>query len=248
MVAEASGPRARRSRRPGDVVAPRALFRAVIAATVLAMVFAFGAGWWLGQRGGSSVSERAPPVAVAALAATVAPPPAVPAAPPTSASSTVARVEAVLDATYPEPSLPPLERLERFIETRSSAVGQRLGILRLVLSDQFMLALPAQGSQRLGACVQKTRAFIIECVRTGQAAGEIRADLPAEPLAVLVMGTVQMLALAPSNPERRIAEPRLIIETLLALLRPIARPPERPATKPRGTPKPSGARAKRVKS
>lgn len=95
MVAEASGPRARRSRRPGDVVAPRALFRAVIAATVLAMVLAFGAGWWLGQRGGSSVSERAPPVAVAALAATVAPPPAVPAAPPTSASSTVARVEAV---------------------------------------------------------------------------------------------------------------------------------------------------------
>lgn len=160
----------------------------------------------------------------------------------------VARVEAVLDATYPAPSLPPLERLERFIETRSSAVGQRLGILRLVLSDQFMLALPAQGSQRLGACVQKTRAFIIECVRTGQAAGEIRADLPAEPLAVLVMGTVQMLALAPSNPERRLAEPRLIIETLLALLRPITRPPERAATKPRGTPKPSGARAKRVKS
>lgn len=160
----------------------------------------------------------------------------------------VARVEAVLDATYPEPSLPPLERLERFIETRSSAVGQRLGILRLVLSDQFMLALPAQGSQRLGACVQKTRAFIIECVRTGQAAGEIRADLPAEPLAVLVMGTVQMLALAPSNPERRLAAPQLIIETLLALLRPLARPPERAATKPRGTPKPSGARAKRLKS
>ena len=71
----------------------------------------------------------------------------------------VARVEAVLESTYPPSTLPPVERLERFIEARSTAVGNQLGILRLVLSDQFLLALPERGSARLSACVQKTRAF-----------------------------------------------------------------------------------------
>ena len=77
----------------------------------------------------------------------------------------VARVEAVLESTYPPSTLPAVERLERFIEARSTAVGNQLGILRLVLSEQFLLALPESGSVRLAACVQTTRAFVLECVR-----------------------------------------------------------------------------------
>ena len=77
----------------------------------------------------------------------------------------VARVEAVLESTYPPSTLPAVERLERFIEARSTAVGNHLGILRLVLSEQFLLALPESGSVRLAACVQTTRAFVLECVR-----------------------------------------------------------------------------------
>ena len=57
----------------------------------------------------------------------------------------VTRVEAVLESTYPPSTLPPVERLERFVEARSTAVGNQLGILRLVLSEQFLLALPQSG-------------------------------------------------------------------------------------------------------
>jgi AcrR family transcriptional regulator len=131
----------------------------------------------------------------------------------------VARVEVVLEATYPPPTLPPVERLERFIKARSAAVGNHLGILRLVLSEQFLLALPRSGSTRLATCVQKTRAFVLECVLEGQDAGELRADLPAETLVPIIMGTVQMLALSPSKARQRDAEARAVLGSLLALLR-----------------------------
>jgi AcrR family transcriptional regulator len=84
----------------------------------------------------------------------------------------VARVEAVLDSTYPPRELPARERLQRFVEARSAAVGDQVGILRLVLSEQFLLALPKDGSARLSSCVQKTRNFVRTCLREGQ------ADLP----------------------------------------------------------------------
>lgn len=131
----------------------------------------------------------------------------------------VARVEAVLESTYPSPALPPVERLERFVEARSTAVGNQLGILRLVLSEQFLLALPKGGSARLSACVEKTRAFVRACVREGQDAGELRADLPAETLTPIVMGTVQMLALSPAKARQRDAEARAVLTSLLTLLR-----------------------------
>lgn len=131
----------------------------------------------------------------------------------------VARVEAVLEATFPPPTLRPLERLQRFVEARSLAVGDQLGILRLVLSEQFLLALPRGGSQRLGACVERTRGFVLDCLREGQAGGELRADLAPETLAPIVMGTVQMLALAPRARPRE-AETRAVLGSLLALLRP----------------------------
>ena len=131
-----------------------------------------------------------------------------------------ARVELVLEATLPPATLPPVERLERFVEARSAAVAHQLGILRLVLSEQFLLALPKSASDRLSACVQRTRAFVIECVREGQASGDLRADLPIETLAPIVMGTVQMLALSPSKARPREAEARAVLGSLLVLLRP----------------------------
>lgn len=130
----------------------------------------------------------------------------------------VTRVEQRLDATYPQPTLEAVQRLERFVEARSMAVGDQLGILRLVLSDQFLLALPKSGSARLLACVEKTRAFVIACIREGQEAGQLRNDLPAETLAPIVLGTVQMLALSPLKAKQRDAEVHAVLRSLLAML------------------------------
>jgi hypothetical protein len=64
-----------------------------------------------------------------------------------------------------------------------------------VLSEQFLLALPKRSSARLSVCVRKTRAFVTPCLIEAQAAGQVRSDQPAEALAPIVMGTIQMLTL-----------------------------------------------------
>jgi AcrR family transcriptional regulator len=135
----------------------------------------------------------------------------------------VARVEAVLEATYPPATLPPVEQLERFVEARSTAVGAQLGIMRLVLSEQFLLALPKSSSARLAACVEKTRAFVVARLREGQASGALRDDVPAEALAPVVMGTVQMLALSLPSGRAHESSARAVRSGLLSLLRPPAR-------------------------
>jgi len=132
----------------------------------------------------------------------------------------VSRVEVVLEATLPAATLPPVERLERFVEARSTAVGAQLGILRLVLAEQFLLALPKSGAERLGACVQSTRAFLTACLREGQTSGVFRADLSADTLAPIVMGTIQMLALSPQKKRKRETDTRAVLDSLLVLLRP----------------------------
>ncbi|MEZ4224768.1 MAG: TetR/AcrR family transcriptional regulator [Polyangiaceae bacterium] len=129
----------------------------------------------------------------------------------------VGRVESVLDATFPASELAPMDRLRRFIDARSSAVGNQLGILRLVQSEQFLLALPKSGSKRLDACVVKTRHFISDCLTEARATGEIRADLPPETLVPIVMGTIQMLAVSATRPRRRV-DARAVTDSLLALL------------------------------
>ncbi len=132
----------------------------------------------------------------------------------------VGRVESVLDATFPDPALPPRERLERFVEARSSAVGKQLGILRLVLSDQVSLAMTKSGSARLDACVARTRGFLRACISEGQSEGTIRRDLPETTLTPIVMGTMQMLALASGKTREREREAKAVREGLLHLLTP----------------------------
>lgn len=130
----------------------------------------------------------------------------------------VGRVEEVVDATLPPPDLAPLPRLAQFIEARASAVGGQLGIMRLMLSEQFVLALPRRGAERLAACVAKSRRFIEDCLRDGQAAGQIRNDLAVGALAPIVMGTVQMLALTPAAARMRGVDHRAVVTGLVTLL------------------------------
>lgn len=132
----------------------------------------------------------------------------------------VAHMEAVLEATYPPRGLPPVERLMRFIEARCTAIGQRVGILRLVQSEQILLALPSLSAARLTTAVQRSREFVVACLREGQATGDVRADLDPSVLAVIVMGSMQMLALSTAHPRRGTSDSREVREGLAVLLRP----------------------------
>ncbi len=104
------------------------------------------------------------------------------------------RVHELLHATYPAADLPPEERIARFVDARAATVGENVGILRLVLSEQFTLALPREAAAKLHEAVMESRAFLTKALREGQKSGAIRDDVPAEVLTTVVMGTIQVAA------------------------------------------------------
>lgn len=105
-----------------------------------------------------------------------------------------ARVHELLGSAYPPADLPPVERLERFIDARTATVGDNVGILRLVLSEQFALALPREAAEKLQGAVVESRAFLARTLEEGQTRGEIRDDVAPDVLAVIVMGAMQVAA------------------------------------------------------
>jgi TetR/AcrR family transcriptional regulator len=95
-----------------------------------------------------------------------------------------------LDATFPEASLPPLERLRQFLMARSKLAAEHGGIPQLVLSEQFGKALPPKGSRAVRDVVLRTRDFVVVALGEAAARGEIRRDIPPGELALTVIGTV----------------------------------------------------------
>ena len=139
------------------------------------------------------------------------------------------RVEELIGETFPDPALPPLERLEQLFIARASTVGKHAGIARLVFSEQFTLALPPASAERLQQLVKRTRASILEALTEAAQAGSIRTDLPPEALLTVVIGSLQHLvflgAMSPSlkNPPQA----KAVFQVLMRLLAPQG-PQEKP--------------------
>jgi AcrR family transcriptional regulator len=132
-----------------------------------------------------------------------------------------ARVVSLLVATLPDPSLPPLTWLERFIESRASTVAGHAGLARLLFSDQLALALPAPALEHLRTVYKSTSAAMLRAIAEGQARGEIRRDLEPMELVPIVMGSVQMLVMSQAGTIMpRVTSAPKIWSTLHALLSP----------------------------
>lgn len=129
-----------------------------------------------------------------------------------------ARVESLLRATMPDEGLPPGLRLERFLDARTTVAGKHAGVLRLMLSEQFALALPTNAKRRLRGAVAQTRALVTQTIVDGQAAGIFRADQPPEALAVIVLGTLQMLAFSAATGGAAVQESTRVRATLRDLI------------------------------
>jgi AcrR family transcriptional regulator len=106
----------------------------------------------------------------------------------------VSRVEAMFLANFPSADLPPRERLEVFITQRAATAAGQAGVLRLMASEQFALALPADSAKRLTALIVSTQAFIVTTIQEGADQGVFRSDIDPISLSVLVMGSMQMIA------------------------------------------------------
>ena len=98
-----------------------------------------------------------------------------------------------IEGTFPDPSLPPLERLLGLARNRVRLLGSEPGLAWLLLSDQASLALPADAVERLRGLVERSRRFLLDALRDGVRDGTIRDDIEPEVLLVPVMGTVHAL-------------------------------------------------------
>jgi len=103
---------------------------------------------------------------------------------------TVRYVAETIDQTFPDPSLPPVERLLQLASSRIEVLASQPGIGWFLHSDQAALSLPPAAIERLGDCARRTRAFVLGALKDGVGAGIIRGDIPAEHLLVMFLGTI----------------------------------------------------------
>lgn len=95
-----------------------------------------------------------------------------------------------IEATFPDPALPPLERLLRLARNRIRLLGSDPGLAWLLRAEQARLTLPKEAVNRLVDVVERSKAFILTALTEGAAQGSIRTDIEPEILMVVFMGTV----------------------------------------------------------
>lgn len=140
------------------------------------------------------------------------------------------RAVVLLETTFPSADLPPLERLRQFVTARSRVAAEHGGIPQLVFSEQFGKALPPKGSRAVRGIVRRTRDFVVEALREAGARGEVRRDIPAEELALTLMGAIFARALfAALVDDGGASKPQPGAEVAWNHLLSLIRPPERSA-------------------
>jgi AcrR family transcriptional regulator len=128
-----------------------------------------------------------------------------------------------MEETFPEPSLPPLERLMRLARNRVQLLRADPGLAWLLRSEQAYLTLPDEAVESLQALVRRSRQYLLSAIRQGMSEGAIRDDIEPEVLLVPVMGTIHTLAgmqgvhhLAPGTDTRKQRAVLAALERLLA--------------------------------
>jgi TetR/AcrR family transcriptional regulator len=138
--------------------------------------------------------------------------------------------------TFPDASLPPLERLLQLGRNRIALFQSEPGIAWLLRSEEASLSLPPDAVERLRELVERSGRYLLETIREGVAVGSIRNDIEPEHLRVLVMGTIHALAGMPGlHREARKSRRRDPEPVLTALARMLAAPARTTRTKPSTT-------------
>ena len=135
------------------------------------------------------------------------------------------RVVDLVGTAFPDPQLPPLERLSRLFLARAETVGKNVGIARLIFSDQFAKALPENAAAKLRGLVAHTRSYLLEILKEAAEAGLVRREVAPEELLVTVLGTLQHLSFLMALPQAGLGferpDPGKVLNTLLILLKPV---------------------------
>jgi len=132
-----------------------------------------------------------------------------------------------MESTFPEPSLPALDRISRLARNRVGILSSDPGLAWLVRSEQALHALPGDAVDSLLEFVSRSRRFLLEAIEEGARKGSIRRDIVPEALLVPVAGTIHALVGMPgihrlARGSRRI-DPERVLEGLIRMLAPPGR-------------------------
>jgi AcrR family transcriptional regulator len=132
-----------------------------------------------------------------------------------------------IEATFPDPSLPPLDRLLGLARNRVRLFTEEPGLAWLLLSEQAFLTMPARAVHRLRGLAERSGRYLLDAIREGVEKGAVRDDVEPEALVVIVKGAIH--ALAPMRGVHRGAARAAdrVLDALRLLLSPIGTNPKR---------------------
>jgi len=142
-----------------------------------------------------------------------------------------------IEDTFPDPSLPPVERLLQLARNRVRVLGSDPGLAWLLRSEQAYLTLPEEAVERLRDLVGRSKRFLLDAIREGVSQGAIRSDIEPEILLLPVMGTIH--ALVGMTGVHRLASGgrRPNLDRVLSALQRILAAPEQARRRQRGSKK-----------
>ena len=106
-------------------------------------------------------------------------------------SAAIDLFESTLDATFPPPIDEPLERLGVFVVNRLTLVRKNPLLLRLAFNERLAEAAGPTGAARVEQLVQRSMAFIRDCLEQAQQRGQVTSDTPLTLLVWMVIGVVR---------------------------------------------------------
>ncbi|MCH8315145.1 MAG: TetR/AcrR family transcriptional regulator [Planctomycetes bacterium] len=132
---------------------------------------------------------------------------------------------AKIDRTFPDKSLPPLERLFTLARNRIRLLGPDPGLAWLLRSEQAYLTLPKDAVNELRDVARRSRRFLLKAIRDGAADGSIRSDIPPEVLLVPIIGTIHTLIGTPGASQHAQGKQHRNTSRVLAALERMIIPP-----------------------
>ena len=139
-----------------------------------------------------------------------------------------------IEDTFPDDSLPPIDRLLELARRRIRVLGSDAGLAWLFRSEQAFLVLPVEAVTLLREIVGRSSRYVLEALREGAARGMIRRDIEPEVLLVPVMGTIHALIGAQGARKLstgRAQDPEPVLAALVLLLQPVGEEPAAPEPK-----------------
>ncbi|MFV1986150.1 MAG: TetR/AcrR family transcriptional regulator [Gemmatimonadota bacterium] len=127
----------------------------------------------------------------------------------------------MLEATFPDPDLPPTDRIRTLALNRVKVLGGNPGVTWLLMSQQARLTLPPESVTELQAMVRRSRVFLRSAVQEGRAEGSIRSDLDPDALLVTIFGTVHTLIGMQGVASGGKQNAEAVMDSLLTMLRPV---------------------------